>query len=115
MDLLSSGINRVACSMAPLLTYDEEIPLQITISHGQEKVYKFIRSSDRTIKFCNGEDFVQEFASNVVVLEFVENFLLFSGSYTITWHREGQKGISTLYKKETLERLLTLLVSEEIL
>lgn len=115
MDFLFGGLKQVACSAAPLLTYVEEVPLQITISSKQEVVYKFVRTEDKTIKFYNGEDFIQEFTSNKIVLGFVENFLLFNESYTITWHREGEKGISISYKKETLERLLTLLVSEEVI
>lgn len=115
MDYLFSGIKQVASTAATYIEAEDEIPLQITISCKGEVKYRFKRSSDRSIKFYNGEDFVQGFASNALVLDFVENFLLFDRSYIITWHREGEKGMSTPYKKETLERLLKLLVSVEVL
>ena len=117
MSFLSDGLKQISSSAASLLNYikEEEIPVQITISCKGGVVYKFQRDDDKTIKFYNGEDFVQGFASNKIILEFVENFLLFDKCYIITWHREGEKGMTTQYKKETLERLLKLLVSEEVL
>jgi hypothetical protein len=115
MDYLFNEIKQVAYSAATYLNDKDEFPLQITIICKGEVKYKFRRSSDKSIKFYNGEDFVQGFASNAVVLDFVDNFLLFDRSFSITWHREGEKGMSTPYKKETLERLLKLLVSDEVL
>jgi hypothetical protein len=93
-----------------------ESPLQITIENSGKSRYKFVRSSERTIKFYDSDNFVQEFTSHNIVLEWIQHFLPWSvDNYQIVWHHEGSKGISTSYTGERLLQLLKLLVSDQII
>lgn len=111
---LFGRFNQLTCSGPALLNMKEPSPLQISIKHGTEIKYKFVRTHENTIKFYNGDDFVQEFISHEVILEWIQQFLQFNASYQIIWHREDENGMCTPYSEESLVKLLKLLISNEV-
>jgi hypothetical protein len=113
---LFARFNQLTCtdlSSVPLI--QETQPLQISIRDSGTIKYKFVCGNEKTIKFYNGEDFVQEFKNVGVILDWIKHFIHLSDKYQMVWHREGEKGISAPYNESSFIKLLKLLISDDML
>lgn len=109
---LFGRFNQLTCSD---FSKEKSTPLQISINHGGETKYKFVRSECNTLKFYNGEVCISEFANPEVLIEWLNQFFNFNAGYQIIWHHQGEEGVSTPHSDECLLKLLKILLSEEVI
>lgn len=109
-------LERLGCSDLSTVPEKPVTPsLQITLRYGDGDKYKFVRTNEKTIKFYNSDNSVQEFSGVDVIPMWLKQFLNFNTGYQIVWHREGEKGMTTPYNEDSLHNLLKLLLSDEVL